>query len=87
MKDDIAVAGPGRLSDNFRIYGNDSKRLVGQLRELARTRDPVHVRSVFLRHQPQFYHGDLDELQQFVDLLAGGKIHSNLHKEWSQRLG
>jgi hypothetical protein len=81
MKDDITVAGPGRLSDNFRIYENDPKLLVAQLREICNGYDPNHVRSVFLRHQPQFFHGDLGQLQQFVDLLYAGKIHSDLHRE------
>jgi hypothetical protein len=81
MKDDMTVAGPGRLSENFRIYENDPKLLVAQLRELAKRHDPSHVRSVFLRDQPQFYHGDLNQLQQFVDLLSAGKIHSNLHRD------
>lgn len=81
MKKDITVDGPGQLSDNFRIYNNDPKLLVSQLRELTATYDAERVRKVFLRDQPQFFAGDLDELQWFVDLLGAGKIHSNLHRE------
>lgn len=81
MKDDITIDGPGRLSDNFRIYNNDPKLLASQLRKLTATYDAEHVRRMFLRDQPQFLSGDLDQLQQFVDLLRTGKIHSNLHKE------
>jgi hypothetical protein len=85
MKDDLTLAGPGRLSSNFRIYENDPKLLVAQLKEVSKANEPDHVRSVFLRHQSQFYHGDLDQLQRFVHLLAAGKIHSNLHKDRHER--
>jgi len=81
MKDDITIDGPGRLSENFRIYNNDPKLLASQLRELSVVYDPEYVRRVFLRDQPQFLYGDLDQLQQFVDMLGAGKIHSNLHRE------
>jgi hypothetical protein len=81
MKDDITIDGPGRLSDNFRIYNNDPKLLVSQLRELTTAYDAEQVRRIFLRDQSQFLSGDLDQLQQFVDLLRTGKIHPNLHKE------
>jgi hypothetical protein len=81
MKDDIRIDGPGRLSDNFRIYRNDPKLLASQLKELTAVYDAEQVRRVFLRDQPQFFSGDLDQLQQFVNLLGAGKIHSNLHRE------
>ena len=81
MKDDITIDGPGWLSENFRIYHNDPKLLASQLSELSAVHDAEHVRRVFLRDQPQFLYGDLDQLQQFVDMLGAGKIHSNLHRE------
>jgi hypothetical protein len=81
MKDDMTVAGPGRLSENFQVYENDLKLLVAQLKKMSNGYNPNHVRGVFLRDQPQFYRGDLDQLQQFVDLLCAGKMHSNLHRE------
>jgi hypothetical protein len=81
MKDDITIDGPGRLSENFRIYNNDPRSLGSQLRELSAVHDAEYVRRVFFRDQPQFLYGDLDQLQQFADMLRAGKIHSNLHRE------
>jgi hypothetical protein len=76
MKEDMAIAGPGRLSDNFFIYENDHDVLVSQLRRLSRAYDPFRVRDAFLRLQPLFYRGDLDQLKTFIDLLSTGKIRA-----------
>jgi hypothetical protein len=81
IKDDLRVAGPGRLSSNFVVYNNDEKLLAEELRRVRESYDPARVRETFLREYPTYYRGDLDELRRFVDKVRAGAIHSRLHRE------
>lgn len=68
-----------RLSSNFVVYEDSPERLAAELQQAARAMNPARVREVFLDLQPELFHGNRDELADFLGMLESGKIHSGLH--------
>lgn len=83
IKEDLTRPGPGRLSPNFIIYDNDKARLKAQIQAIKQTYDPQTVIDTLKHYQPQLYHGNLDQLRQFVAMLEAGQITSRSHLQYS----
>ena len=81
IKSDLARPGPGQLSENFVVYGNDKRRLISELERLKCSYDPAAVVRRFERHHPQLFRGDQNGIEEFLDKLRRGEIHSRLHRQ------
>jgi len=79
IKDDPYQVGEGRLSDNFVVYNNDLDKLKTAILEKKANFDPNKVKEIFLQNQPQFFHGNKEELKNFVNKLEDGEITGQSH--------
>ncbi len=81
QKEDLLVAGPGRLTENFVVYNNNVSTLVDRINRIRESYDPWCVRRCLLENQPNLYLGDLDELNAFVQMVRSGRINGGLHSK------
>ena len=81
IKDDLSKPGPGVHSPNIVVYDNDKTLLKDKIREIRESYDPKAVVETFRKHHPQLFHGDTQALQDFVDRVSVGEIHSRLHEQ------
>lgn len=81
IKEDLSVPGPGAHSSNFVVYENSVDALVGELIAAREKFDPQQRLATFRSEQAHLYNGDTAELGFFLDRLASGAIHSELHRE------
>ncbi|HEX2723108.1 MAG TPA: hypothetical protein VHM24_09325 [Gemmatimonadaceae bacterium] len=81
LGDDYHVPREPRLSPNFVVYENDPEKLAEAIRGAAARSDPSSVRATFEKHQPWLLFGDRTAVQNFLDRLSTGEIHSQLHRE------
>jgi glycosyltransferase involved in cell wall biosynthesis len=82
LKADLSQAGAGDLPPNFVVYDNDLEKLTQAITHKKRIYKADLVRQNFQDHHPHLLHGDLDELQSFVERLKISKIHSRSHQEY-----
>ena len=87
LKADLSKEGPGELSSNFVVYGNDKDRLIGELARIKETYDADAVVANYRRNYPQFFRGDESELRGFVRKLENGEIDSQSHKKYAGIVG
>src|SRR5688572_3300351 len=81
LGDDYYVKREPSLSPNFVLYENDPIRLAERIRIAARDADPARVRANMEMYQPALLHGDRSSLEDFLDRVSSGAIHSRLHRE------
>ncbi|MCA1609977.1 MAG: hypothetical protein LC780_03675 [Acidobacteria bacterium] len=81
LKTDFGLSGPGQLSPNFIVYGNDPERLKKEIERIREAHDPQRVFETFLRFHPQLFRGDVPQLAAFLRQIASGEIHSERHLE------
>jgi hypothetical protein len=80
---DVRQAGPGRLSPNFVVYGNDRVQLIESLTRLKASYDATSVVGTFRREHPQLWRGDETQLRVFVEKVRAGEIHARSHAGYS----
>jgi hypothetical protein len=78
-KNDLSEPGEGRLSPNFVVYDNDIDRLAFEIERARVSHAPALVRESFIANDGQFFHGDIDAVTQFLEMIRSGAIHSRLH--------
>ena len=80
-KPDLTVAGPGPLSANFAVYHNDIDTLCALIETDKQNFNAQANLETFLQADGKFLNGDTDVLEDFVQKVKTGTIHSQLHKE------
>jgi len=83
IKDDPFSSIPGKLSRNFIIYDNNLEKLKTKIIQIKKNYNAKNVHETFLTDYPQFYYGNIEELERFISLYKSGKINSKSHKEYS----
>lgn len=69
----------GRLPQNFIVYDNDRKQLLGELERLKRDYKAEAALANYKRDQPHFSRGNPEELARVVAMIEAGTIHSASH--------
>jgi glycosyltransferase involved in cell wall biosynthesis len=72
------------LSPNFVVYQNDPESLATELKRARDNFNPQKVRATLEELQPRMFRGDRNAVQDFLDKVKSGKIHSRLHESFSQ---
>ncbi len=82
LKEDLSVAGPGRLPSNFVVYDNDKQKLIDEIIAKKTSFNSEEVRESFQSHHSQLINGDLNELKKFIHKLQIGEIRGNSHQQY-----
>lgn len=82
LKSDLSRPGPGDLSPNFIVYGNDKNRLIEELRRIKAAYDPGAVVANFHEYHPQLFRGDEVALDDFITKVRSGQITSRSHRNY-----
>jgi hypothetical protein len=83
LKADLTQEGPGECSPNVIVYDNDKTRLIQEIRRIKAAYDPQTVVDRFHDYHPQLFHGDEDQLRNFVQKIRDGAVHSLSHKDYA----
>ena len=76
LKGDPHVPGPGTLSENFIVYGNDKEILKGQIERIKSSYDPARVTRIFRHEAPAILSRRSDCAQRVSD--PGGPRRDSL---------
>ncbi len=78
---DIYLPFEENLSSNFIIYNNSKELLIDEINRIKQNYNPYAVVDNFRKNYPHYWEGDLDKLNEFINKVRDGEIHSQLHIE------
>ncbi len=82
QKPDLTIPGEGPLSSNFKVYNNDLETLKNLIeREKLEFNSKLNLKN-FKANDLRFYHGKIENLNQFINKLISGEINSNSHNSY-----
>ena len=79
IKADVHQVEADGISPNFIVYENDKRRLVDELARIRKTYSSATVVRQFKEHQGTFFYGNPAKMNEFVEGVRSGRIHSRSH--------
>lgn len=87
QKPDLSEPGEGTLSPNFRIYNNDLEALKKQIEDEKSKFNSGKNLEIFKNNDLRFLHGNIENLNQFLEKLKSKEITSKSHKKYEKLNG
>lgn len=81
-KEDLFSKKQGKLSRNFVVYNNNLEVLKKKINLIKKEYNAQKVYDTFLQDYPQFYYGDIKELEKFITLYKKGHVTGQSHENY-----